>query len=135
MKTYRYSGAEGNLGRYGFVKPGDILSMTELESRHIQGDKRFTEVDAAKAKLPPLPTDPKAKADEEERRLSVAQRNTAVTPAAELAELGRPELLQRIQALRSAGYQIDVKESDDKKTLIRAITEVTALPPEPKTEE
>lgn len=37
-----------NLGRFGFIRPGDLILLTPRETLSVVGDKRFEEYDPAK---------------------------------------------------------------------------------------
>lgn len=66
MNRFVYIGDESdkkqggrNLGRFGFVKPGDTLVLTPRESMSVVGDRRFEEYDPQKHEKITPPNDPK----------------------------------------------------------------------------
>lgn len=44
MRTFEYKGPAGNLGRFGFVNPGDLLVLSDREAEDIANDKQFKPV-------------------------------------------------------------------------------------------
>lgn len=66
MRNYVFKGgpAEGlNLGRFGWVKPGAVLTLTPREAMTILGDERFQEYDPLTHENVTPPNDPKAEQD------------------------------------------------------------------------
>lgn len=76
-----------NLGRFGFIKPGDTLVLTPREALTIVGDKRFEEYDPQKHEEIVPPADPKA---EEAARIEAIRQ----MPVEQLRELAKDRKIQ-----------------------------------------
>jgi hypothetical protein len=48
MNVFKYRGPDVNLGRFGPVKAGDTLLLTEAEAKSIRDDQRFVPLKDAK---------------------------------------------------------------------------------------
>lgn len=78
MKTFSYvwNGDETNLSRFGSVKKGDVLTLSEHEHNYVQknGDRRYKFVkDESKIEEVPLPEDPVEREAEIKRRELLAK--------------------------------------------------------------
>lgn len=137
MKQYVYSGPEVNLGRFGVVKNGEILTLTASEEAMIlrDGDKRFKEA-TAKTKAPALVVVPPAQEGEtpeqkEAREKAEAekarQENIALANSqsrkVELESMSKAALREEIEARNLKGAKIKAHDAATKGELIRLIRE------------
>jgi len=56
MRKFKYSGESQHVGRFGAVKHGQVLSLTEEEAYYVQGDTTFTPM--REVPLPGFPEEP-----------------------------------------------------------------------------
>lgn len=69
MRDYCFMGDDVNLGRFGPVRRGDRLLLTDTEQHAIESDRRFEEWDDKKhGKIQKAPVSPPATATEEEKQ-------------------------------------------------------------------
>lgn len=93
--TFEFRGPATNLGRFGMVKTGEILVLTEKEAECIRSDRRFK---AVNADLPP------------EIQMAIAQRN--------ISEMTREQLVEFCHALRAADPTFQFRADWDHVTLL-----------------
>lgn len=139
MAKFIYKGPDVSLGRFGNVRKGDVLEMTDHEINHIRrdpSDKRFEPFKEGKAPEPPgikLPEGfdkmPKEEQDkiraklereEQARRDSVEQANSK-TEQEQLEQMTKEQLLGLVDKLRKEGKTIDVKADAPKRAIRKAI--------------
>lgn len=109
MQTYIWRGEETNLGRFGNVKAGDVLELTQHESDYVTAnkDKRFVPHNGKPVELPPLPEDEKLRKAEIARREALAgAQDRGRLAIQEIREMNRSELLKKVEFLNEAGAQI-----------------------------
>jgi len=98
MNIFEFRGPVTNLGRFGMVKAGERLILTEKEAECIRGDKRFKAIDAEISQ------------DEQERlaRLSIA-------------EMNREELVEYCEALQRVDPNFQFRRDLDHRTLLALV--------------
>lgn len=89
MKQYVYLGKPTNLGRFGAVKSGDLLVLTEAEARSVISDARFS-LYGPKAGVPDVRPDRKAHA---------AQNDPDRVRALEIEQMNRDQLVDYARTL------------------------------------
>jgi len=72
MKAFTFQGKEGNQSRFGWVKPGQVLVLTDQEAENVKGDKRFRPVKGDKPVEPQNPVLDKANAMEATQEAKIA---------------------------------------------------------------
>ncbi len=98
MNAMKYNGPEVNLGRFGPVKKGDVLLLTEREAECVHDDKRFQPVDAKV---------PKASATAVKRQ--------------EIAEMNREELVAYCEQIKAVDPTFSYKKDMDHQTLLAKV--------------
>ena len=144
MNKYVYNGADVNLGRFGAVRSGDVLTLTDHEADTIAKDKRFQPLrDGDKKKnagnMIPL-TDKMtpderaavvaANKEEKDRLEKLALANNAATvEITELREKNWSQLVEIAEKLNADGAkpQIDTGKKQTKGQLIRDILRARGL--------
>lgn len=137
---YRYTGELTNIGRFGHIKKGDIVSLTTTEEAGIMDDPRFEKVDPkkeAKADKPKptlnlpenydqlSPADQKKAmkkaTDEEADRIARLEDENKKTQIEEIRQMPKDQLLEFVKKLRADDKKVDVKEDATPKQLRKAI--------------
>lgn len=105
MKVFEFRGETVNLGRFGKVKAGDTLVLTDQEANDIRADKRFKPVKQAEV------------APADARKVEVLQ----------VQELDPAEARKRLDALQAKGKAVDVRKTANHPQMVKAILEAEQL--------
>jgi hypothetical protein len=126
-----YVGPALNLGRFGFVKDGDLLNLTAHEWSTLErsGDKRFRDPKPNYAP-PKVVLDAKLTAEDRQKAMDAeayrqAQLTKANSPSVtdSMAHDGltRTQLLEKAQEMKAEGYKIVFQKTASRNVLIKAI--------------
>jgi hypothetical protein len=111
MKLYIWQGDERNLGRFGAVKKGDPLAMTEAEAAYVEQhkDKNYRRAKGQEVIAADAPEHLRKAAD------------TAVISALELRQLNHDGLVKRCERMKANNIPICFKLASSRQDLIAAI--------------
>ena len=151
-ETVVYVGPESNLGRWGFVKDGDILTLTTGEANALTGDRRF--------RLPPpghkqkpvqeaKVNQTRSESDHDfKRRIRDAQAEVGIEKARrenigkhnaepnvfglELSELDYTQIRANAEKMIADGYVIELTNNTARAHLIQMMIRAFVNQPKPK---
>jgi len=135
MNKYIYDGADINLGRFGAVRKGDVLLLTDREADTVDRDKRFKPVRGTEPKAgqfvpvtDKMTPEQRAAAEasnkaEKERLDELSKANNAATVEVnELREKSWSELVEVAEKINAEGKtKIEFSKRTSKAALIRDI--------------
>lgn len=135
MRAFCYLGETANIGRFGQLRKGDRILLTDAEENGAKDDKRFELWDDAKhgklLKGPALPPDAsaedrkKAQAEEEARRANVEKANDEWTVMKTELDQSSYEALVNLIKRMNEEDKVDIRPTPKttKRELIRLIVE------------
>ena len=114
MKLVKYLGTETKLGRFGTVKKGDTLELSEREYGLAMEDPE----NAKRFKILPVSKQPKSFLDHISGDSSEVSERSLTE---KLMECSRDDLLDKALQIRNSGVDIQFRRESSRKELIRAI--------------
>lgn len=106
MRKTRYTGVDTQLGRFGLVKSGAVLNLTEQEAYTVRGDAHFSFL--REAPVEGFPADPGVPPKGEHfdlSRLSWGSRHVFL----QVGRMNRQATVRAIRQLEASGFPIPVK--------------------------
>lgn len=129
MKAHVYLGETVNIGRFGLLRKGDRVVLTDAEEHAIREDKRFQPWDEAKhGKILKMPTAPEGATDADKERLKSEEeaRRSSVEKANDEWNTMKTELGQSSYAALADVVKL-MNEQDKTSIVISAKTTKTEL--------